>query len=191
MNKEAFTLIELLVVIAIIGILAAVVAPNAYRAIEKAKIAGTIADTRAIQSAAMDYYADTGTWPVDGIGTATMPTNGLVANDGTPGWNGPYLEKWPQMARWGGVYTFENDADRDWTDDPDPEGGDLARHVQFTLVPRGPAVVAAWMPAQAIDVQLDGKVSPFTGVVQYTWSNSVPNPDVHILVSAGVEVAVD
>ncbi|NCC82098.1 MAG: prepilin-type N-terminal cleavage/methylation domain-containing protein [Clostridia bacterium] len=37
-NKKGFTLVELLVVIAIIAILAAVVAPNAFKAIEKSKV---------------------------------------------------------------------------------------------------------------------------------------------------------
>ena len=38
-NNRGFTLVELLVVIAIIGILAAVIATNAFRAVEKGKVA--------------------------------------------------------------------------------------------------------------------------------------------------------
>ncbi|WP_333870599.1 type II secretion system protein [Desulforamulus putei] len=38
-DNRGFTLVELLVVIAIIGILAAVIAPNAFKAVEKGKVA--------------------------------------------------------------------------------------------------------------------------------------------------------
>ena len=38
-NKKGFTLVELLVVIAVIAILASVIAPNAFSAMEKAKVA--------------------------------------------------------------------------------------------------------------------------------------------------------
>ena len=65
MNKnKGFTLIELLIVIAIIGILAAIIAPNAFNAIEKAKIAKVISDLNAIKTASLIYYADMGFWPL-------------------------------------------------------------------------------------------------------------------------------
>ncbi|MGQ9755989.1 MAG: type II secretion system protein, partial [Desulfotomaculales bacterium] len=38
-DRRGFTLVELLVVIAIIGILAAIISPNAFKAIEKGKVA--------------------------------------------------------------------------------------------------------------------------------------------------------
>ncbi|MCL6449097.1 MAG: type II secretion system GspH family protein [Armatimonadetes bacterium] len=40
-HEHGFTLVELLVVIAIIGILAAVVTPSAFRAVEKARWPGS------------------------------------------------------------------------------------------------------------------------------------------------------
>ena len=43
-SMRGFTLIELLVVIAIIGILAAVISPNAFKTIDKARMAKTITD---------------------------------------------------------------------------------------------------------------------------------------------------
>ena len=61
-NQAGFTLVELLVVIAIIVILAAAVAPNAFKAISKA--AALIEDVEAIKTASFIFYADTGVFPV-------------------------------------------------------------------------------------------------------------------------------
>jgi general secretion pathway protein G len=103
-NQKGFTLVELLVVIAIIGILAAVIAPNAFRAVEKGKTAAAESDFKALKSALLNYYTDTGVWPDS---NANDP--GLVAAIGTvPGWNGPYLERWPARNPWGGTYTYVN-----------------------------------------------------------------------------------
>ena len=174
-KERGFTLIELLVVIAIIAILAAVIAPNAFRAIEKAKVSGTVADYRAIKTGSMSYYGDTGVWPADGIGTATLPTNGLVANDTSSGWDGPYLERWPSLARWGGAYTFENDAVQDWNG---VAGGDTARYVAITSVPA--------KAADSIDRQLDGAAGTTAGSVRY---DSAANPTtIRLLISTEATV---
>ncbi len=100
MRERGFTLIELLVVIAIIGILAAIIAPNAFRAIEKSKIAKVLGDVNAIKTAALMYYSDTGVFPPDDdqyYGTGLDPYHGIdflenVSN--VEGWDGPYLESW-------------------------------------------------------------------------------------------------
>ncbi len=125
-NKNGFTLIELLIVIAIIGILAAIIAPNAFNAIEKAKISKAISDLHAIKTASLVYYSDMGFWPPDvnrGIDPGFMhpyPWNPFTGDEGpslansstVPGnwtdvvdenWDGPYLEKWPLTHPWGDV----------------------------------------------------------------------------------------
>lgn len=104
-NERGFTLVELLVVIAIIGILAAIIAPNAFKAIEKGKVAAAEADYKAIKAAALNYYTDTGTWPENGAGSEGFVT----APSGVTGWNGPYLERWPSKNPWGGSYTYRKD----------------------------------------------------------------------------------
>jgi general secretion pathway protein G len=81
------------VVIAIIAILAAIIAPNAFRAIEKAKIARAISETKTIKTAVLSYYSDTGTWPSRYRLTDTL--NPFLTNPtGVSGWDGPYVEKW-------------------------------------------------------------------------------------------------
>jgi len=97
--KKGFTLIELIVVIAIIAIMGAVIAPNAFKSIEKAKIASTVQDLNSIKTAAAAYFTDTSAWP-------TAAEN-LTADSGLSGWDGPYLDKWPAGQRWSGSnYTW-------------------------------------------------------------------------------------
>lgn len=104
-GEKGFTLVELLVVIAIIGILAAIIAPSAFKAVEKGKVAAAEADLKAIKSAALNYYADTGKWPGD-VGPGVDP--GFMTNVGNvDGWNGPYLERWPKATPFGGQYDWD------------------------------------------------------------------------------------
>jgi general secretion pathway protein G len=97
--KKGFTLIELIVVIAIIAVMGAVIAPNAFKSIEKAKIAATVQDLNSIKTAAGAYFTDMSAWPTSSGNFTTGPA-------GTA-WDGPYLDKWPEGNRWpGAVYTW-------------------------------------------------------------------------------------
>lgn len=119
--RKAFTLVELIVVIAVIGILAAIVAPNAFKAIEKSKLARVESDSKSIKTAAFAMYADTGMWPGSNWAddAATDPLAGAAPGDGfvTRGnnanmpatWDGPYLEKWAKNP-WGGTYWWDYNA---------------------------------------------------------------------------------
>ncbi len=191
--RKGFTLIELIVVIAIIAVLAAIIAPNAFRAIEKAKISATLSDFRSMKTGAMSFYADTGDWPPDGTdGSDAL----LIDDDGTgstiPGWDGPYLEQWPDNNRWSGVYLWVDGNTMNWDS---TAGNDEARHIQLTLIPSA--------ATERIDTALDGAAS--VAANRYTRgsirSNAtfVGNPPVtacggdqctvQLLVSTGVAVA--
>ncbi|HEX9060754.1 MAG TPA: prepilin-type N-terminal cleavage/methylation domain-containing protein [Clostridia bacterium] len=103
--KKGFTLVELLVVIAIIGILAAVVAPNAFKAIDKSKVSAVESDYKAIKTGVLSYYSDCGSWPADG-----SASTGFVTSPAVAGWNGPYIEKWPTVNAFGGTYDYHYNA---------------------------------------------------------------------------------
>ena len=57
-KQKGFTLIELLIVVAIIGILAALLIPNAMTALQRAKVRGTQQDIAQISSWIAEYITD-------------------------------------------------------------------------------------------------------------------------------------
>jgi type II secretion system protein G len=97
-NNKGFTLIEVLIVVAIIGILAALLIPNAMTAIQKSKQKSTMKDILSLATAAADWVADNGEWTFNQSGDINPSSEFVIAI--TPF----YIKICPVVDYWGEPY---------------------------------------------------------------------------------------
>ncbi|MGB3862848.1 MAG: prepilin-type N-terminal cleavage/methylation domain-containing protein [Candidatus Aminicenantaceae bacterium] len=115
-SKKGFTLIELLIVVAIIGILAALLIPNAITAMQKAKQKATMKDVMTIATALVDHVTDNGVCPAQAGTYASGDTFYLSLSPF-------YVKVLPTRDKWAGeyyIYTGDASTQLYGTDDPDP-----------------------------------------------------------------------
>lgn len=90
MRSRGFTLIELLTVIIIISILAGMIIAGALVAVENAKKREAEGDIASLENAISMYETDVGSYPAGG-GSGNDFKDWLMDDNGSSGWNGPYM----------------------------------------------------------------------------------------------------
>ena len=77
-KNNAFTLIEMVGVLAVIAILAALLVPKIFAAINDSRFSNTVASINSCKTATMDYFGKTGSIPLDGAFDTTLVSSNCL-----------------------------------------------------------------------------------------------------------------
>ncbi len=108
-SVKGFSLIELVIVVSVLSILAAIVAPQVTKLVEKSKISRLENELKSFKTAVTALYSDLGVFPrevANNVDPKFMTKTGIPAAYATK-WEGPYMERWPTSHPWGGTYDYQ------------------------------------------------------------------------------------
>ncbi|MDH3496503.1 MAG: type II secretion system major pseudopilin GspG [Gemmatimonadota bacterium] len=106
-DRLGFTLIEILVVIIVLGVLAALVAPNVFSHVGKAKDVAARSQIELFGAALDAYRLDNDGYPSSTQGLEALRREPL--SDPRPrNWRGPYLRKEIPLDPWGRPYDYRS-----------------------------------------------------------------------------------
>ncbi|MBO6797775.1 type II secretion system major pseudopilin GspG [Maricaulis sp.] len=104
-RDAGLTLVELLVVLLIITAIAALVAPRVMGYVGRSKTDVATAQLASIQTSLELYYLDMSRYPTEDEGLRVLVE---PAEDGQPGWRGPYFRNESGLIDpWGNAYIYE------------------------------------------------------------------------------------
>jgi general secretion pathway protein G len=106
--KAGYSLLEILIVLAIIALIAALVGPQLFAQLDKAKVTTARVQTRSLESALQTMELDIGRYPTQSEGLQLL-VNGDRKT--VAGWNGPYLSSSLPNDPWGHAYVYDPPAD--------------------------------------------------------------------------------
>ena len=106
-NMKGFTLIEIIVVVVIIGLLAAVIAPNIFGQVEKARHNRALSDLRALESSLNLYRLDNFNYPTTEQGIQALVSKPSGSPEAKNWKKGGYIPRMP-LDPWGYEYQYAN-----------------------------------------------------------------------------------
>jgi general secretion pathway protein G len=107
-TKAGYSLLEILIVLAIIALIAALVGPQLFAQLDKAKVTTARVQVRSLETALQTMELDIGRYPTpsEGLTLLVKGDRGQVA-----GWNGPYLSGGLPNDPWGHPYVYDPPVD--------------------------------------------------------------------------------
>jgi prepilin-type N-terminal cleavage/methylation domain-containing protein len=181
-RNEGFTLFEVIIAVALVAIMAVAIAPPLIKNLNEGKLSRAQSDAQVIANSILQFYKDTGDWPLQNDNDAAYDVTRLATNAslgggnaGIPGGAGgvPGGGNWDS---WGSASTITDQLIRNATDAVDP------------LYPesRNPHVVPGWNGPYLDSAPLDPWGNPFVVNIRYM-NNGVNNYTRHavMVLSAG------